>query len=487
MLSGILLTVLHEDIYMKSFKHHFYAMTAAIGALLLGFAPSAHAVPSFARQTGMACAACHVEFPELGHFGRDFKLGGYTLTTTASVEERLPVERLLLNAIPPLSAMLQISYTRTKEAQPDTVIAGHTVQNGEFLLPQQLSLFYAGRITSNVGAFVQLTYDGLADKVTIDNTDLRIADNAEVWGNRLTYGLTINNNPTVQDLWNTAPAWGFPYASSPIAPAPAAATLLDGPLAQQVGGLGVYGGYHLGQDLLYAELTLYRSMQPGSGVTSPQGLDSATTNPVVSGSAPYIRLAYEHAWGDNTWEVGLFDMRVDTTPQNGVDVPVDAARDRRTDLAFDTQFQHHAADSTFSVHAIHIRETQDWGSATLGLGDAANAHDSLTTDKVLGKYYFKREYGLTVQYVQTKGDSDSGIYKPSDPALPSTFVNASASGSPDSRYWTYELDYMPRDNTRFALQYVDYNKFNGDSSNYNGQGRNAKDNNTLYLYGWFMF
>ncbi len=39
----------------------------------------ANAVPSFARQTGMDCVACHTSFPELTPFGREFKLNGYTL------------------------------------------------------------------------------------------------------------------------------------------------------------------------------------------------------------------------------------------------------------------------------------------------------------------------------------------------------------------------------------------------------------------------
>lgn len=456
-------------------------------ALFLLFSNSAYAVPSFARQTGMACAACHVEFPELGHFGRDFKLSGYTLTMTPSVEEKIPVERLGLNATPPFSAMLQVSYTRLKRAQPDTnEVAGNTAQNGNFELPQQMSLFYAGRITPNVGSFIQLTYDGVEDKLTIDNTDIRIAENTNIGGNRLTYGLTINNSPTVQDLWNTAPAWGFPYASSPVAPAPAAATLLDGPLAQQVGGLGVYGGYHIGKDMLYAELSGYRSMQPGIG----HAVDSTAANDVVKGFAPYIRLAYEHVWDDNTWEFGLFDMKVKTTPHSAVDTSVypnvvttynlGSPPDTRTDLAFDTQFQHHAADSTFSIHAIRIREKQDWATS-LNNGLASNAHDTLTTTKLSAKYYFKREYGATIQHVQTKGDADALIYSNGEA------VAGSANGSPDSRNMTYELDYMPRDNVRFALQYVAYNKFNGGSTNYDGLGRNAKDNNTLYMYGWFMF
>src|SRR5262249_46152799 len=46
-------------------------------ALLVGAlvnAPFALAVPSYARQTDLPCSACHVRFPELNSFGRQFKL-----------------------------------------------------------------------------------------------------------------------------------------------------------------------------------------------------------------------------------------------------------------------------------------------------------------------------------------------------------------------------------------------------------------------------
>src|SRR3989338_3081437 len=44
------------------------------------FAPEAAAIPAFARQTGMACTACHQQhFPILNSFGRAFKAGGYTM------------------------------------------------------------------------------------------------------------------------------------------------------------------------------------------------------------------------------------------------------------------------------------------------------------------------------------------------------------------------------------------------------------------------
>ena len=42
--------------------------------------PSAHALPSYARQTGQRCSACHVggNWPQLTPWGRFFKLAGYT-------------------------------------------------------------------------------------------------------------------------------------------------------------------------------------------------------------------------------------------------------------------------------------------------------------------------------------------------------------------------------------------------------------------------
>ncbi len=52
---------------------------ATIGFVAVGASNPASALPSFARQTGQPCGACHVDFPGLTPFGRQFKLGGYTL------------------------------------------------------------------------------------------------------------------------------------------------------------------------------------------------------------------------------------------------------------------------------------------------------------------------------------------------------------------------------------------------------------------------
>ena len=47
--------------------------------LVVASAPSAQALPIFARQTGQPCGSCHTDVLGLTPFGRRFKLGGYTL------------------------------------------------------------------------------------------------------------------------------------------------------------------------------------------------------------------------------------------------------------------------------------------------------------------------------------------------------------------------------------------------------------------------
>ena len=63
----------------------------------------------------------------------------------------------------------------------------------------------------------------------------------------------------MQDVWNTTPAWGFPYASSALANTPAAA-VIDGGIAQQVGGIGIYGYWN---HLIYGEISVYGTNRRG--------------------------------------------------------------------------------------------------------------------------------------------------------------------------------------------------------------------------------
>src|SRR5271165_3812270 len=107
------------------------SMALAACAALLILPATVHAVPSFARQTGLSCEACHTEFPILTEFGRQFKINGYTMSTGQT-------------ELPPLAVMLQPSFTQTNGSQPGGA-APHFANNGNMALTQA-SLFYAGRL-----------------------------------------------------------------------------------------------------------------------------------------------------------------------------------------------------------------------------------------------------------------------------------------------------------------------------------------------------
>src|SRR5215471_14655127 len=171
-----------------------FRRSAAIAFAVLLTAAPAHAVPSFARQTGFECVSCHLSWPELTSVGREFKLGGYTLMKEAkeASEDRPwfsfagegPAPRI------PVAAMLQVSLTSTNStsgADP-----GDFPRNNAGAL-QQASLFYAGRIIEHLGAFVQWSYDGIAHHSSIDNVDLRLASRYAAGETDIAYGLTVNN------------------------------------------------------------------------------------------------------------------------------------------------------------------------------------------------------------------------------------------------------------------------------------------------------
>ena len=239
-------------------------------------APAARWIPSFSRQTKLACSACHYGFPQLTPFGRMFKLNGYTLSAVNTITARdSSRETLYLSSLGPLSAMFVTGFTHTTTRQTDADAS--PLQNNTLSFPQQLSLFLAGAISQHVGAFAQLTYAAPDGSIGIDNVDIRFANHATLASKELIYGLTLNNNPTVQDPWNTVPAWGFPFIASGEAPSPGAATLIDGGLGQQVLGVGAYG---LWNKLVYAEFSAYRSAQQGAS-NPPSAASANVTHNII--------------------------------------------------------------------------------------------------------------------------------------------------------------------------------------------------------------
>ncbi|HYL91078.1 MAG TPA: cytochrome C [Burkholderiales bacterium] len=453
-----------------------FVLASLVFALGLGVATPSLAVPSYARQTGMACQACHTVFPELTPFGRLFKLNAYQIDNLPQVQGITSSKEyeLLLNQVPPLSMMFQTSYTHTSKALPDSVIPGTNSQDGQVLFPQQASLFYAGRIAPGLGAFIQITYDSASGNVHWDNTEVRYAKQVSFAAEPLTWGLTINNNPTVQDVWNSTPAWQTPFdQKTSAAPVPGAITQLDGALA----GHGVAGltGY-LWWKGIYGELGFYKSSPQGFNVNGLAGPLDSTTGSALTNNAPYWRLAYEHQWDRNSISVGTYGMEAQLSPPGQALAP---PSDRFRDTAFDGQYQYIGDDNIVSVQTTYIKEKQKLdGSFPLGLSE--NPENDLKTFRLAASYYYRRTYGGALGVFSTTGSTDAIRYAPGP-----TF--GFANNSPNSKGWIAEVSYIPWQNVKLLAQYVGYQKFNGETNNYDGTGRNASDNNTLYLLGWLAF
>jgi hypothetical protein len=260
--------------------------------------------------------------------------------------------------------------------------------------------------------------------------------------------------------------WRWPFANADSAPTPAAAALVDGTLAQQVAGIGSYG---LWNKHLYGAVALYRSAELGT--SQPP---SSTSNDTIRDVAPYWRLAWQQNWGINYLEVGTFGMFTQLIPSG-----VSGATNKYTDLALDTQFERPLGKDWLSAHATYIYENQQLDSS-LATGNAANHNDKLNTFRLDGIYHWRSQLSASLGYFLTTGSSDAVLYQPAA-------ITGSANGSPNSNGLTAEISYFPWQNVRLSALYTSYFEFNGRTNNYDGFGRSAFDNNTLYILLWLMY
>ncbi len=433
--------------------------TVVILFALIGY-PRAYAVPSFARQTGLSCNVCHSNPPELTAFGREFKLRGYVLSDVTPSEKVGNAKDLILSKYIPLSFMILASDTAFQDVVPGT-------QNSAAGFPQQLSLFLGGGLASHFGALAQVTYSHSSDIFAMDNTDLRYANQTTLGGKELDYGITLNNNPGVEDLWNSTPVWGFPWISSESSVGSIASTMIDGTLGADVVGVG---GYSMWNNHLYTALTAYRSEHEGG----PAPIDGLNYQYNISGAAPYWRAAWQQSWGANYLMVGTYGLAVNSHPFS-ITGPVD----RYVDPSFDFQYERPFGANLLDAHGTWIHESSNLG-ATLATGGASVAHHNLNTFKLDSTYHWSSKYSATGALFATTGSADSLLYA-------SAPVTGSANGSPNTGGFIAQLAYWPVQNIDISVNYTGYTKFNGATTNYDGANRNASDNNTVYMALWLIF
>lgn len=446
--------------------HRFFEWVWVAALLWMLWVPVAHAVPSFARQTHQPCTSCHIGGfgPQLTPFGRQFKLMGYTLDVGSDLKA-------------PLSMMLIESFTKTAKAQSSPPANGFGTNDNTEL--QQASVFLAGRITDHLGMMAQATYSQNGGLLGWDNTDIRYARTFTLGGKAVIWGVSLNNNPTVSDLFNTAPAWRYPFIAPDLSLGAPAAPILEGGLAQQVVGLTTYmqfGGR------LYAEVGGYRTL-------SPAFLNdvNADFSGRIAGIAPYARVAYTWNLPSGDVELGAFAFHaarglIGTDVQGGL-IAAPGPTDKFTDVGMDASYQFlNGGDHVVTINGLYLAEHQRL-DATHAVGSSSNLHDSLQVMNINASYWYRNTWGAVVGGFANNGSGDLLLY--------------GNEGSPNTQGGIAELIWTPFGkatswaepyaNVRVGLQYTWYTRFSGLVTNVDGAGRRASDNDTLYLYTWLAF
>ncbi len=442
-----------------------------VAAAVYLFPGTANAVPSYARQTGLACEACHTVFPQLTPFGRTFKASGYTLFNTLKVEDinREKQSTLSLSDLPPVSMMVVASTSQAAKANDPNSSKSST----DF--PQQLSIFYAGHISDNVGAYIQVTYDDQSGTIGMDNTDIRFADVAKFDGHNVIYGLSLNNNPTVQDLWNSTPAWSQPFFTSPalaepgrrsrksrapwrrrspaFPPTPISINHLcrGGCLPLRAPGrLGRAKRQREQQRHLRCCALLAARLRGRLGQQFLGGRNFRACG--QSRKSDYARRQR------NQRLVATWTDRPLSRCRPGQPIPIHRRR-HATDRHRTLDPRKSESERQFQLRSRRMRTIRATTSTPRALSEA-----------ISGTANWAQHWACSASW-----DRDDATYF------------GTASGKPDSTWGNVEVDYLPWLNVKLGLQYTAFFKFNGATTNYDGAGRNASDNNLLYAYLWLAF
>jgi hypothetical protein len=495
------------------------------GFALIFLAQPARAVPPFARQTGLACEACHTLPPELTPFGRRFKLNGYTLTTRPPLvndSDDYKRNTLWLSDLPGIAVLAQIGYDHYDRAPPDTgqPYPAHA-QSDSYQFPDQFSLVYAGAVSDKVGAWLQLTYNGQGGSVGIDNIDIRYSDHT--FDNKWVWGITANNYLTFQDVWNgigsyTLPNFNTVSLNTGVAGASTNSPILNAFGPGVVAGIGAYAFY---DDSLYFELSAYHSAVAGGSSPTVDSVSLAANGGALDRFAPYARIAYEYDWGYHSAEIGVSGLYANWIPSNGYisaaqTAAVNAATtaavaagtitavqaaagqtaytpaqtfnpgaiNRYTDLSVDWQYQYNGQHDIFGFLGHITHERQQNSDQYVAASIYTNPTDTLTQFLVTGEYFRNRRYGGLVSFTRTTGTNDPLAY--------------GGNGSPANQYETFELDFVPWLNVRFLLQYDAYQVVNNNQSPFNLSNSKfpnspgfpnikASDNNTWVLGLWMDY
>jgi hypothetical protein len=473
-------------LYTRVFRVRAVLLGILAAAVAIFWGSPAYALPSFTGQTGAPCSACHIGGfgPQLTPFGIYFKATGYTLGGGTGVWSHVP-----FNFQPG-----DVSYTNIAKDRAN-VPKGWTGTNN-YVSPGCASFIIAvghsfegkfgvggiGKVFLNTSAAFVVQSGTIA---SIGPSDLKFTKPMTLGSHQLIVTLDFNNQATISDPYdnNLYSYWGQGFA-------------LEGP----TNAFSPSGGPHLSSlvktvtgetisvfldNAVYAEVGLYQSMSPS--MTTALG---GTPGQMVAGSAPYVRVAWQHQWGTQFLEVGGLFADIPYNTISGVSNT--SLQNEYVDWGLDAMYQRQFGKNVLVFNANYLTETQNNG-ASFSAGKASNAYDTIQQFRLTGTYAWNGDAEASLAYIQTWGSSDAKLY-PAGAA-----ITGSAANSPNAQYLIAQVDWAPWGNAkpgdagypwlnvRVGVQYRYYLQFNGGTTNYDGLGRNASDNDTLLLFTFWSF
>jgi hypothetical protein len=134
-----------------------------------------------------------------------------------------------------------------------------------------------------------------------------------------------------------------------------------------------------------------------------------------------------------------------------------------------------------------IHERQDL-TATFNAGGSDHSKGHLNAFRMDASYMYAQTYSAGFGLFDITSGTDLTYYGN---------LTGSIYGKADTRGYIVQLEYVPFGkaqswanpwvNVRLGVQYTGYLRFNGGTTNYDGSGRSASQNNSLFLFIWMIF
>ncbi len=357
------------------------------------FAPEASAIPSFARQTGMACNACHFQhFPVLNSFGQAFKSAGYTMM---GAQGKVEGEHLSIPEVLNASVLIKIRYQKTNGVDTPTTVApfsGATTNSGQWQVPDEMSMFLGGRVSDNVGFVIE---GNLAGNNAAGNGGIAT-------GFKMPFmfdmgGAKVGVVPFWTDVLGMA--HGFELTSSSMVRglrwAEDRSTISAASFVGMNSGAAIGAAFVAKNDMGYINWTRYSPRQAGAqgGVAGPGSAIQLKSN--------WVRLAATPNYADWNMHIGLGIATGRATTVAG------AQQDRKATL-LDFQGQTQLGGKDFSLYASYARAPGTAAGAVIG--NAFNANPNASRAYQIGADYSVIPHVLHLGASYLNGDNGAAAF-----------------------------------------------------------------------------